>query len=165
MIEYGPGEARGHSPPPLRSTESLATRGASQQTEEFRSRRQTSDQIAARKLQLGSCGESARLFIGLMGCRLQYNSQYYLTEPPEWSAATNGLPIRGRADARKSSAYRDPQKGPRGLRLRETVQDRTESKTEGTSLSSLQAQIEPLKRRLWELFRMRIRRQTFPCKH
>lgn len=47
-------------------------------------------------------GKSAKLFIGLMGCRLQYNSRYYLTEAPEWSAATNGLAIRGCSDARWS---------------------------------------------------------------
>lgn len=36
---------------------------------------QTSDQMPGRKLQLGSWRKSATLFIGLMGCHLQYNSQ------------------------------------------------------------------------------------------
>lgn len=37
---------------------------------------QTSDQMPGRELQLGSWGKSAQLFIGLMGCHLQSDSQH-----------------------------------------------------------------------------------------
>lgn len=80
IIKYGLGEARGHSP---WSTRLLKAQKASPRMlypSKLRSSgvrgwgQQTSDQIPERKLQLGSCGKSAKLFIGLMGCRLQYNS-------------------------------------------------------------------------------------------
>lgn len=84
-----------------------STRAVSQQTRGWgggpgRGGQQTSNHTPARRLQLGSCGKSAKLFIGLMGCRLQFTSQYYLTEAPEWSASANGLAISGCSDARRS---------------------------------------------------------------